>query len=88
MTDINDFTQTLREALSEIEATGLVAQAEDARERCFSAYTTSSEWLGEVGVCVTDLLSTCGTSIPLTTREKLRACLKEVAKVWPHFQAS
>jgi hypothetical protein len=88
MTDIKDFTQTLREAISEIEATGFVAPAEAARERCFSAYTTSSEWLGEVGLCVTDLLSTCGTSIPLTTREKLRACLNEVAKVWPNFQAS
>ena len=88
MTHIDDFTPRLREALSEIEAAGFVAPAEAARGRCFSAYTTSSEWLGEVGVSVTELLATCGASIPASTREKLKACLNEVAKVWPTFRAS
>lgn len=88
MTHINDFTPRLREALSEIEAAGFVASAEAARGKCFSVYTTSSEWLGEVGVSVTELLATHGALIPASTREKLNACLNEVAKVWPRFRAS
>lgn len=86
MTHIDDFTLMLREALSEIEAAGFVAPVETARGKCFSAYTTSSEWLGEVGVSVTELLALCGASIPASTREKLNACLNKVAKVWPTFR--
>lgn len=88
MTQVEDFTPRLREALSEIEAAGFVALAEAARGRCFSAYTTSSEWLGEVGVSVTELLATCGESIPASSQEKLKACLNEIAKVWPMFRTS
>lgn len=88
MTHIDDFKPMLREALTEIEAAGFVTPAETAREKCFSAYTTSSEWLGEVGASVTELLTTCGSSIPMTTRQKLNLCLNEVAKVWPTFRPS
>ena len=88
MTHIQNFTPRLREALSEIEAAGFVAPAEVARSRCFAAYTSSSEWLGEVGASITELLATCGPSIPVATREKLHVCLNEVAKVWPAFCAS
>lgn len=77
----------LREALSEIEATGLIAAASETRDRCFSSYTTSSEWLGEVGNAITELLHAYGPSIPGAARGKLKSCLSEVAKVWPKYRA-
>jgi hypothetical protein len=82
-----DFTTTLREALAEVEAAGLVEAAAEARWRCFSSYATSSEWLGEVGSAVSALLRAHGLSIPAPTRNKLGFCLNEVAKVWPKFRA-
>ncbi|HTY93671.1 MAG TPA: hypothetical protein VMC02_07275 [Steroidobacteraceae bacterium] len=81
-----DVVPLLREALLDLEAAGLAVQAQAARDRCFAACATSSEWLGEVGVALTGLLAACGPSIPPSTREKLRTCLKEVAKVWPRFR--
>lgn len=88
MTHTEAFTSRLREALSELEAAGFVAPAEAVRDRCFSASTTSSEWLGEVGASITELLATCGASIPVSSRQKLNVCLNEVAKVWPTFRAN
>jgi|JI10StandDraft_1071094.scaffolds.fasta_scaffold74684_1 hypothetical protein len=88
MTHTEAFTSRLLEALSELEAAGFIAPAEAARDRCFSAYTTSSEWLGEVGASITELIATFGASIPVPTRQKLDVCLNEVAKVWPTFRAN
>jgi hypothetical protein len=85
MIHIQNSTPRLRKALSEIEAAGFAARGEVARSRCFAAYTSSSEWLGEVGESITEVLATCGPSILVVTREKLYACIEEVAKVWPAF---
>ena len=86
MNVVLDFTPALKAALVEIEAAGLTAAAAEARERCFASATTSSEWLGEVGSAITDLLQAHGASIPGAAREKLEFCLNEVAKVWPKFR--
>jgi hypothetical protein len=87
MTAVEDFTHTLREALAEVEAAGFVEAATEARRRCFSAYTTSSEWLGEVGCAVADLLRIHGPALSTAVKGKLKFCLSEVAKVWPKFRA-
>jgi hypothetical protein len=85
MSQVSDFTQTLRAAFSELKAAGFSQPVATAEARCFSAYATSSEWLGEVGVSITELLSACEPSAPPGARKKLEACLNEVAKVWPKF---
>ncbi len=87
MIGVEDFTHSLHEALAEVEAAGFVGAAEEARRPCFAAYTTSSEWLGEVGCAVTELLRVHGSSLSTATQRKLRFCLNEVAKVWPRFRA-
>ncbi len=87
MTGVEDFSQRLREALAEVEAAGFGGAAAETRSRCFAAYTTSSEWLGEVGSAVTELLRVHGSSLSTATQEKLRSCLDEVAKVWPKFRS-
>jgi hypothetical protein len=81
-----DFTGTLKQALAEVKAAGHVRAAEDATSLCFAAYTTSSEWLGAVGETVSALLRDHRGSLPETTRQKLRYCLDEVAKVWPKYR--
>ena len=80
MTVVEDFANTLREALTEVEAAGLVEPAAAARRQCFCACTTSSEWLGEVGGALSALLRDHGASLPRTIQAKLRFCLGEVAK--------
>jgi hypothetical protein len=86
MSPAEDFTPRLLKALAEVEAAGFAALAGAARGRCLAAYTTSSEWLGEVGASLTELLRACGAAIPQPTRAELEACLNEVAKVWPKFR--
>lgn len=86
MTTVADFTPRLREALAEIKAAGLVEAAAEAEGRCFAAYTTSSEWLGEVGEALSNLLREHRAALPRTAVEKLRYCLGEVAKVWPKYR--
>jgi hypothetical protein len=86
MTAASDFTGTLSEAMAEIRAVGLSEEATAAYEKCFAAYSTSSEWLGEVGEALTALLREHGDSLPETTQEKLRICLREVGKVWPKYR--
>ena len=86
MAAVTDFTGILSEAMAEIRAAGPSEAATAAYDRCFGAYSTSSEWLGEVGEAVTALLSEHGASLPVATQEKLRLCLREVGKVWPKYR--
>jgi hypothetical protein len=86
MPAVKDFTPVLKEALAEIEASGLISAAAQARERCFTSFTTSSEWLGEVGGAITELLHAHGSSIPGAAQGRLEFCLKEVARVWPKYR--
>ncbi|MCE5182451.1 MAG: hypothetical protein LLG15_11665 [Betaproteobacteria bacterium] len=88
MSPIQDFTPILREALAEIEAAGPAPLIGDIRQRCFASYTTSSEWLGEVGLAINELLNAKGSAIPATAHTKLKLCLHEVSKVWPNFQST
>jgi hypothetical protein len=86
MPAVKDFTPVLKKALAEIEASGLISAAAQAYERCFASFTTSSEWLGEVGRAITELRHAHGSSIPSAARGRIEFCLNEVAKVWPKFR--
>jgi hypothetical protein len=86
MTAVPDLSGLLSEAMAEIRDAGLSEEARVAYEKCFAAYSTSSEWLGEVGEAVTALLRDHGASLPEATKDKLRICLKEVGKVWPKYR--
>lgn len=86
MSSIADFAPTLRKALAEIKAAGLVEQAVEAEGMCFTAYATSSEYLGGVGEALSTLLRAHGSTMPEPTKAKLRYCLAEVAKVWPKYR--
>jgi len=43
-----DISPVLRYLISELHSGGLDSAARELEAHCFAAYTTSSEWLGEV----------------------------------------
>jgi len=49
-------------------------------------YTTSSEYLGEVGEGITRFLESNGRNLPPATLGKFRTCLMEIGKVWPKYR--
>jgi hypothetical protein len=83
---VQDFAPVLRQVLADIEQAGLGQVAEAVRSRCFAAYSTSSEYLGEVGAALTEILASHGAALPPSAREGIDVCLREVAKVWPKFR--
>ncbi len=65
---------------------GLVESAVELQERAFAAYTTSSEWLGEVGEAILEFLARERERAPAEAIELLDDCLAEVARVWPKYK--
>ena len=80
---IEDFYPLLREAIAEVRAAGLDSLADSLESRCFSAYTTSSELLGETGQAIAEFLTTTNAKVPSSATTKLKECLRQVQLVWP-----
>ena len=78
-----DLGARLREAIRLARASGLNDAADELESRCFAAYTTSSEWLGEVGFAILEFVSRTRGQIPSECERELYDCLAEVRKVWP-----
>ncbi len=83
MTANFDLEAGLREAIRSARAAGLGDAADELQTRCFAAYTTSSEWLGETGLAIVEFISRTRGQIPVTLERQLYDCLAEVRKVWP-----
>jgi hypothetical protein len=64
----------------------LTESATELEERAFAAYTTSSEWLGEVGEAILEFRSREGKRVPANVADLLDRCLREVGKVWPKYR--
>jgi hypothetical protein len=82
---VADFSPTLRQAIKLAREAGLKESATKLEERAFAAYTTSSEWLGEVGEAILQFRAREGQSVPPDVAELLDQCLREVGKVWPKY---
>ena len=82
---VNDFHPMLRAAIAEARAAGLEPSASSLETRAFSAYTTSSELLGETGDAILEFLRTAGDAVPPPVAEKLKRCMAEIRKVWPQL---
>ena len=76
-----DFTQMLQQAIHESRAAGL--DLRDLEQTAGGVYTTSSEYLGEIGAAIARFLQSNGHNVPPATAAKFRGCLAEVGKVWP-----
>jgi hypothetical membrane protein len=81
-----DFTQTLRQAIDESRAAGLDTATRELEQTVGAAYTTSSEYLGEVGEAIARFLKMNGHDLPPATVVKFRRCLAEAGKVWPKYR--
>jgi len=79
-----DFTQTLQQAIHESRAAGL--DLRELEQTAGGVYTTSSEYLGEIGAAIARFLQSNGHNVPPATAAKFRGCLAEVGKVWPKYR--
>lgn len=85
--DSEDFRSQLESALAELTAAGWAEAAAACRKRCLEcAFTTSTEWLGEAGAAVDDLLQVVGPRMPAATRSRLLAVLSRIGRVWPKYR--
>jgi hypothetical protein len=82
---VADFGPALRQAIKLAREAGLTESATELEERAFAAYTTSSEWLGEVGEAILQFRAREGKRVPTDVAELLDQCLTEVGKVWPRY---
>jgi len=83
---LDDFTPTLRKAISEVRSLGFIEAADSLERSIFSAYTTSSEWLGESGQAITSFLNAHNSELPTSLVSEFNICLIEIAKVWPKYR--
>jgi hypothetical protein len=81
-----DFTQTLQQAIDESRAAGLDAAVRELEQTAGAGYTTSSEYLGEIGAAIARFLQSSGHDVPPATMIKFRRCLAEIGKVWPKYR--
>jgi hypothetical protein len=82
---VAEFSPSLRHAIRLAREAGLTESAAELEERAFAAYTTSSEWLGEVGEAILQFRAREGRRVPAEVAELLDQCLREVGKVWPKY---
>jgi len=83
---VTDFGPALRQAIALAREAGLTESATELEKRAFAAYTTSSEWLGEVGEAILEFRSREGKRVPANVVDLLDGCLREVGKVWPKYR--
>lgn len=75
---LNDFISEVRAGL---QAAGFQGAADRLGAIQNTAFTTGSEWLGELGLAVKEIRRERGIPPPLDA--KLKQILKEVHRVWP-----
>jgi hypothetical protein len=80
-----DLSSALRRVVAAARSAGLHEGADEFELRCFAAVTTSSEWLGEVGLAIKGFLKRERGHMPEALEQRLHQCLAEVRKTWPHL---
>jgi hypothetical protein len=80
---IQDFLPWLHEAIERLRTSGWPAEADELDAVTRSAYTTSSEMLGELGRTILRVERGLGPALPDEIAELLRRCLVEIRRVWP-----
>jgi predicted lipid-binding transport protein (Tim44 family) len=73
-----DFSATLHQAIEEARASGVDVPELEASAN--TAYTTSSEYLGEVGEAIARFLKNNRSALPSTTVNKFRHCLAQAGR--------
>ncbi len=73
------------ELIDHLRKHGFSVAAESISRLRDSAWTTSSEMMGELGIAVLKIQSQIAAAPEEVTRA-VGACLNEVRKVWPHIK--
>ncbi len=83
-----DVPKQLHEAIQRARAAGLSEAADELEARTSAAFTTSSEYLGEVGLAIRRFLARERGRVPAEVVRQLRDCLAAVRKAWPRLGAA
>ena len=83
-----DIAPALRRAIVLSREAGLTESANELERRAFATYTTSSEWLGELGEAILQFLFREGERIPQEVDRLLDQCLFEVGRVWSRYESA
>jgi hypothetical protein len=83
---VADIGPRLERAIMLARQAGLTESAAELEEAASAVYTTSSEFLGEVGYAILRFRSREGKRVPAEAHELLDECLREVGKVWPRYK--
>jgi hypothetical protein len=78
-----DVARLLREAMQGARAAGLAEAADELEARTSIAFTSSSEWLGEVGLAIRHFQARERGKVPAAVKRQLGDCLGEVRRAWP-----
>jgi hypothetical protein len=82
---VTDPTPKLERAIALAREAGLEDAAAELERRAFAPYTTSSEFIGEVGLAIRRFLSREGARLPPEAMELLCECLRDVGQLWPKY---
>jgi hypothetical protein len=80
---VKDIIPELKIAIQELRSAGFSAEASELESKISTAYTTSSELLGDIGISIKSILKNIGSKLPNKTKRKLESCSIQVSKVWP-----
>ena len=78
-----DLDRFVSEVRADLEAAGLRRAAERLAEIQRTAFTTGSEWLGELGAAVREIRSEGALGPELDA--KLKRIMAQVRRIWPHM---
>jgi len=80
---VEDFLPALRASLEKLKRLGFAEETAELERIVNSAWSSSSEMLGEIGLGLLRLESRIGSQWPDTIREEFAKYMREVRKVWP-----
>ena len=82
-----DLTHELDAVIDKLRECGNAARAEELRGIVHeTAWSSGSEMLGEIGLCILRIQQSLGREPPAEVSEGLARCLKVVRKTWPDIK--
>ncbi len=82
-----DLTSELDAVIDRLREYGYAGKAEELRGTVHeTAWTSGSEMLGEIGLCLLRIQQSLGREPPAGVSEGLARCLKVVRKTWPEIK--
>ena len=82
-----DLISELDAAVGKLRACGYPGKAQELRSAAYeSVVSTSSEIIGEIGLCILRIQRDVGSKLSSEARDGLARCLKLVRETWPDIR--